>query len=183
MSRAVPPRISASAQQGATLLVAMIFLVIFTLIVLSAIRVSNVNTRIVGNMQTQEEAENSAQLAIESTITGDFTKAPKTNQVDVDINNSGDANATYKVSVTPTCIAKAPVKSMELNVDNKDDQPCFASGSAQNTGISGASNQGNSLCTDALWNLEAVATPPHSTQAAAVINQGVSQRVDPGSNC
>ena len=185
MTRAARLRQSNSrrAQRGATLLVSMIFLVVLTLIVVSAIRVSNVNSRIVGNMQTQEEAENAAQHAIESTISGDFTKSPKTNVVDVDINNSGQSNSTYKVAVTPTCIAKAPVKTVDLDVESEDDQSCFASGSAQNTGISGSSSQGNSLCTNATWNVEAVATPPNSTQAAATLNQGVTQRVDPGANC
>lgn len=170
-------------QRGATLLVAMIFLVLLTLIVVSAIRVTNVNTRIVGNMQTQEEAETSAQMAIESTLSGDFTKSPKTTVVDVDVNNSGKAGSTYKVAVTPTCIAKTPIKTLDLDITSDNDRPCFASGAAQNTGISDSSPKGDSLCTSATWNLEAVATPPNSTHAAVTLNQGVSQRVDPGANC
>ncbi|WP_287965734.1 PilX N-terminal domain-containing pilus assembly protein [Diaphorobacter sp.] len=183
MKRITDLQRSARAQRGATLLVAMIFLVVLTLIVVSSMRTTNINTRVVGNMQMQKEAEAAAQMAIEDAISGDFTKAPKTNTVDVDVNNSGQAGSSYKVAVTPTCIAKQPIKTVDLDVESEGDQSCFATGSAQNTGIAGASPSGNSLCTNAMWNLEGVATPPNSSHPAAAINQGVAQRVDPGANC
>lgn len=166
------------------MLVAMIFLVILTLIVISAIRTTNVNTRIVGNMQTQDEAESAAQKTIEEAITSaGFTLLPVEQTSTVDINNSGQSGATYTVKLTPTCIAKQPKKMLDLDVDSESDRPCFASSSAQNTGIIGASPSGNSLCTDAVWNLKAVATPPNAKHPAATIDQGVTQRVDPGANC
>lgn len=183
MKRVTHIQRQARTQRGATLLVAMIFLVVLTLIVVSSMRATNVNTRVVGNMQTQKEAEAAAQMAIEDAISGDFTKAPKTNVVDVDVNNSGQSGSTYKVAVTPTCIAKQPIRTVELDVASAADQPCFASGAAQNTGIASGAPSGNSLCTNAMWNLEGVTTPPNSTQPAATINQGVAQRVDPGANC
>lgn len=180
------PRIRGSVfkQRGATLLVAMIFLVVLTLIVISAIRTTNVNTRIVNNMQTQDEAEGAAQKTIEEAITSaGFTLLPTPQTSTVDINNSGQSGATYSVTLTPTCIAKQPIKTLDLDVDSESDRPCFASSSAQNTGIVGASSTGDSLCTDSVWNLKAVATPPNSTQPAATIDQGITQRVDPGASC
>ncbi|RZL87885.1 MAG: pilus assembly protein, partial [Variovorax sp.] len=83
------------AQTGATLLVSMIFLVVLTLIVVSAIRVSNVNTKIVGNMQTQREADAAALHAIEATISTDFTSLPTASTIQIDINDSGQSGSTY----------------------------------------------------------------------------------------
>lgn len=172
------------AQRGATLLVAMIFMIVLMLVVASAVRIGNVNTRIVGNMQTQKEAESSEQKAIEETISFDFTKLPKAQVITVDINNSGQTGSTYTVNVdTPQCITVKPIKTLDLNTASTDDAPCFASGTAQNTGIIGAMPSGNSLCSDAMWNLRATATPPNTTLPAAALNQGVTQRVDPGANC
>lgn len=180
----IPPSAPLGRQRGATLLVAMIFMVVLMLIVVSAVRVGNVNTRIVGNMQTQKEALASAQNAIEETISYDFTKLPKAQTVKVDINDSGQTGSTYTVSVdAPQCITVRPIKNLDLDVTSADDAPCFASGAAQNTGIIGAAPSGNSLCSNSMWNLRATATPPNSTQPAATLDQGVTQRADPGSNC
>lgn len=55
-------------QQGATLLVALIFLVMMTLFAVSAINLSTVNLRIVGNMQATKMMDAQAQEAIERTI-------------------------------------------------------------------------------------------------------------------
>ncbi|HXE21444.1 MAG TPA: PilX N-terminal domain-containing pilus assembly protein, partial [Rhodoferax sp.] len=67
------------SQAGATLLIAMIFLVLLTLIVVSAIKTTNVNTKVVGNMQIQEESKAAAQQAIEAIIsTGNFATLPTT---------------------------------------------------------------------------------------------------------
>lgn len=171
-------------QRGATLIVAMIFMVILMLVVVSAIRVTNVNTRVVGNMQTQSEAFAAAQQAIEQVISYDFTKLPQASTVTVDINDSGKAGSTYKVNLTqPACLTVKPIKQLDLDITNPNDQPCFATGAAQNTGIIGTMPSGNSLCYNSMWNVQASAVPPGSTQPTIVINQGVTQRSDPGANC
>ncbi len=183
MTRVPACRRLGAHQRGVTLLVAMIFLVVLMLVVASAVKVTNVNTKVVGNMQTQNEAAASAQHAIEETISYDFTKLPVSQTIQVDINDSGKAGSVYTVKVVPTCIAVQPVKSVDLDVDSAADQLCFSSGAAQNTGIVGSTPSGNSLCSASLWNIEATATPPNSTQPAATLIQGVTQRVDPGANC
>lgn len=172
-------------QRGATLIVAMIFLLVIMLAVVSAIKVTNVNTRIVGNMQTQSEAFAAAQQAIEQVVSYDFTKLPEAlPNVTVDINDSGKAGSTYKVSVAkPACLMVKPIKQLDLDISNANDQACFATGSVQNSGIIGGMPSGNSLCYSSLWNVQASATPPGATQPTAVIDQGVSVRSDPGAGC
>ena len=55
-------------QSGATLVTALIMLIMLTMLVVSGIRSSNTNLRIAGNMQMQEEAAAAAQQAIERVI-------------------------------------------------------------------------------------------------------------------
>ena len=55
-------------QAGATLLVALIMLVMLTLFAISAIRTGNVGLKIVGNQQTQKLMESAAQQAIEQVV-------------------------------------------------------------------------------------------------------------------
>jgi len=55
-------------QGGATLLIVLIMLVMITLFVVSMIRLSSTNLKVVGNMQAQRALEASAQQAIENSI-------------------------------------------------------------------------------------------------------------------
>jgi len=57
-----------STQRGATLVVALIFLVLMSLFAISAFNSSTGNMRIVGNTQARQESLSAAQLAVEKTI-------------------------------------------------------------------------------------------------------------------
>jgi hypothetical protein len=172
------------AQRGATLLVSMIFMVVLTLIVISAIKVTNVNTRLVGNMQTQNEADAAAQQAIEAMISDkDFTSNGTGTTTTLDINGSGSAGAAYTVSTQPTCKVVKPIKLSELDPTKTDDQPCYASGASQNTGIMGGSSGGNSLCSSSNWDISATAKAPSSATSAAAVHQGIAVRVAVGDAC
>lgn len=57
-----------SRQQGATLMVALIMLVMLTLFAVSAIRTGNIGLKIVGNQQAQKRMEGAAQEAIEQIV-------------------------------------------------------------------------------------------------------------------
>jgi len=171
-------------QRGATLLIAMIFLVLLMLIVASAIKVTNVNTKVVGNMQIQKESEAAAQQAIETVISTDFTKMPVASTVNVDINDSGQAASTYAVSVAaPECISVKPIKQSELDASVPADQACYVSGAAQNTGIVGAGGSGNSLCSASNWEVRATAQAPGVATTNTTTTLGVSQRVSLGAAC
>ena len=58
-------------QQGVSLLLSLIMLVVLTLLVVSAVRMSNSNLKTVGNMQFKNEAVAAAQQAIEQQVMGD----------------------------------------------------------------------------------------------------------------
>lgn len=175
-------RLQATRQQqrGATLLVAMIFLVVLMLIVASAIKVTNVNTKLVGNMQIQKEADAAARVAVEQIISTDFALQPGPRTITVDINNSGQAGSTFSVEIPkPECLQKRPIRLSELDLANPDDQAC-GGGSIRMGGVSG---DGNSVCEATTWDVRAIVTPPNSDKATLQIHQGVSQRVDQNANC
>ena len=175
---------AAKAQAGATLLVAMVFLVMLTLIVISAIKVTNVNTKVAGNLQTQQEANAAAVQGIETTISSDFTAMPVANPMTVDMNDSGQAGSAYSVNVAaPSCTYIKPLKLSELDPANTDDQPCYASGAAQNTGIVGSGGSGNSLCSNSNWDVAATAKAPTSAAPSATTHQGIAVRVAVGAAC
>ena len=57
-----------SRQEGATLLVVLVMLVVLTLFAVAVINLSNMNARAVGNMQQRKNAESVAQGAIEQVL-------------------------------------------------------------------------------------------------------------------
>ena len=59
-------------QSGATLIVAMIMLIMMTVLAVSAINLSTINLKIVGNMQSQKAMDGAAQDAIEQ-VMSDYT--------------------------------------------------------------------------------------------------------------
>jgi hypothetical protein len=95
-------------QRGATLLVSLIMLVILTLFVVSAIGMSSVNLKIVGNAQSQRTLENNAQQAIEQVLSSGaaFTLTPSGQTVTV--------NGTDVVVYAPTCAKSVVAPGYDL---------------------------------------------------------------------
>ena len=149
-------------QNGATLIVGLIMLVLITLIVLSAYTFSSSSLKSVGNMQVREEAIAAANLAIEQVIASPFTDAPTAQEINVDINKDGTNDFVVMVEA-PTCI-KALTASSPGNTQlgfNAD-----AAGGAWNTE----------------WDINSRVTDT-ATGASVQIRQGVRVRLsDPQKN-
>lgn len=173
-------------QRGATLITALVMLVALTLLVVSAIRSSNTNLRIAGNMQVSEEATAAAQQAIEQIISGNFTDNPASSVITVDINNNGTPDYTASVA-QPACTGSVALMNANLDMSNANDVPCFSSSTASNTGIFAASGTpattGQSWCYAQQWDVQAQATSLTGTGAAVTTHQGVSLRVPAGTTC
>lgn len=152
-------RISASthAQRGATLIVGLIMLVLLTLVVTSAFMLSTGNLRAVGNMQFRDEAIAAASLAIEEVVSTDFTAAPKSAAVDVDIDQNGKVDYTVNVQ-TPVCV----------QVSLAPPDPSTLSGVTSNVATSTDFNT--------VWDIKAVVNDS-TTGAAVTIWQGVRKRM------
>lgn len=164
-------------QKGVTLITALVMLVVLTLLVISAIRSSNSNLRIVGNMQLQEEAVAAAQQATEIVLSTNFTASPTAINMPVNV-----GAATYQVTgPVPTCMGSRPVLNSDPNIPSE----CISSGTAQNTGImfgSAPSATGTSWCYDQQWDVSASVSDPN-TGANATVHQGVTLKVPAGTDC
>lgn len=190
MSRSTPQP-QWQKQTGATLLVALVMLVVLTLFAITAINFTNVNTKIVGNQQFKKEAETAAQQAIEQIISTDFTTNPLATDVNIDINNDGTTDYVVKVA-KPVCLTTKAIQLLELDITNTDDQACFKSAKGTTTGLVGSagsgSSGGNSLCSNSQWDVQATVTDSGSTGssgsgAKSVLHQGIAKRVAVGTPC
>ena len=171
-------------QRGATLVIGLVMLVVLTLLVLSAIRSSNVNMRIAGNMQMQEETSAAAVQATEQVISNNFTIAPASQVIAIDINNNGTTDYTANVSA-PSCTASLAVTNNNLDPDNPDDSNCISSGTyTPGAFVSGVSptSTAQSWCYIQQWEVQAQVTDDR-TGATATSVQGVSMRVPAGTTC
>lgn len=90
-------------QAGATLIVGLIMLLLFTLMISSTFMLSSTNLKAVGNMQSRGEAIAAANMAANLVMSTKFTTAPAADQVQVDLNNDGTVDYTASVAL-PQCV-------------------------------------------------------------------------------
>lgn len=90
-------------QRGATLIVGLIILLLFTMMISSTFMLSSTNLKAVGNMQSRNEALAAANMAINLMLSTAFTAAPAADTVNVDLNNDGTDD--YQVQLAqPQCV-------------------------------------------------------------------------------
>jgi Tfp pilus assembly protein PilX len=179
------------SQYGATLLVALIMLVLLTLFAVSALNTSTTNLKAVGNMQARTEALNAAQQVVETAISSSqFTTTPAdavlnpcgtANTLCIDgagnfVSSPTDPSVLYTVRLTPqpACVSVRAIKTSELNLALSADQKCVA-GQSQQHGVAGAVS-GDSLCANSVWDITAESVAAVSG-AKVTVTQGVGQRI------
>lgn len=93
-------RMNGHRQQGISMVMSLIMLVVLTMIAISATYSTNSSMRIVGNMQMKDEAQIAAQYAIDSVLSNlnNFT-TPVAQTLSVDMDNNGTAD--YSVTTSP----------------------------------------------------------------------------------
>lgn len=173
-------------QQGVTLIVSLIMLVVLTLLVVSAIRFGNINLRIVGNVQTHSEASAATQIAIERVLEQVKT-APNIDAIAASNANSPPiavGGTTYKVAWTaPQCILTKPVSIADLSPTKASDIPCYESIDADKMiDASGNPTTSPSACNDQHWGVEA-SVDDATTGAKVTSKQGFSVRVSAAPKC
>jgi hypothetical protein len=164
-------------QNGATLLIGLIMLVLLTLMAVTSYNLGKSNLQIVGNMQFRNEALRAAEEAVETTISKPTT-VTVASTASVDVN--GDGTPDVNVTITPTLLQANILKNAALNLNNPGELGC-AVGQSQSFGIVGAAT-GNSLCAVTVYDLKAVATEP-ATSASVELHQGVSVQVPADTVC
>lgn len=180
-------------QQGATLLISMMMLILMTMVALTSFRMGSGNLKVVGNMQERNQTFAAAQSTVEHVISNPgFTGAPDSaiaepcdgvpNTRCVDVNGDGTSDIKVHIgSLQPTgdldaapCVQQVkPVPTSSLDLAKPDDASC-AVGVGQTYGIAGA-NSGSSMCSEMLWGIDAVATDV-TMGATSVVSAGVRVR-------
>lgn len=173
------------SQQGATLVIALIILVLLALLGTSAYQTSTTDLKASGNMQARTEALNAAQEAIETVISSSqFVSDPANavatpcgaaNTLCSDYNGDGVAEYTTRLTPAPACVAVKVIKVAELDLASSDDLGCVV-GQSQLFGVAGAGGGGDSLCANSTWQVTAEASSA-SSGAKVTVSQGIGIRV------
>ena len=174
------PYSMADAQRGIVLFEALIMLVLMFLIAIATFNMGRQNTIIAANMQHKAEVLTSANQAVEEVISKtDFIANPGAallgNKATYDVNGDGKKDITVILSPAP-CVKKAQViKNASLDIRDTNDAACIV-GQSQNLGVEGATT-GDSLCSNSVWEITAVATDDF-TDAEATVTTGVGVRAN-----
>lgn len=191
-SRSLPARAGRPhAQRGVTLIVALIMLILLTVLAMSSLNIGRSSLQISGNVQSKAVTQAAAQQILNQVISNRTFAETPTNVLDnsncpanynappnsrcVDVNGDGKTVVLVALSPTPTCVQARPIPTSELNLFNAEDLGCTVGLNNANYGIAGASAL-NSLCSNTMWELTAVATDP-VTGASSTITEGVTVRV------
>ena len=176
-------------QHGATLIVALIILILLTLFAVTSFNLGKSSLQTVGNAQSRNEAMAAAQQAVEEAVsTTRLFQTPNAvilngvascndgaaNTKCVDVNGDDTPDITVTLTPTPTCISATPILNSALNPSLPNDAGC-AIQAGQGFGVAGA-NTGGSLCSDSLWEVNAVAQD-NITGAQYTVTQGIGVRV------
>jgi Tfp pilus assembly protein PilX len=175
---------NARRQKGATLLVALIMLTVLMMFVVSSLNTSTTNLKVVGNMQSKNEALTATQEAIETVIsTPQFISTPANavlnpcgtaNTLCTDVTGDGTPEYTTTLTPQPQCVTVTPIKNTQLVLTNPEDLGCSA-GQTQQFGVAGAVT-GDSLCSNTIWEINAQ-TVGAATGASVWVTQGIGVRV------
>jgi Tfp pilus assembly protein PilX len=162
---------SPARQRGLTLFVAMIILVMVTLLVVSAFKVSNTNLKIVSGMQGRQEAVSASQAAIEQVLSSSFFTANPSivaaTPIGVDMNADGNDDYTVTMAL-PRCLRTAPV--MLSSPPTKTQLDC--AGSSRYPAATTPT-----WCSNTIWEVGATTTD-NVTAAKTTVRQGVGMTVE-----
>jgi hypothetical protein len=172
-------------QQGVTLVMGLLMLVLLTLLVIGAITMSTMTLRATGNAQTRNEAVAAGQQAIERVASTDFPNNPVATTVNVDVNLDGTTD--YAVTATPLCLNSVPVRLDQVDpVKSVNDAFCLGGISSSTSGIvgpGGSSSDSNSVCANQQWDIAAAVADKTGNRSNVTVHQGLSRRVAVGDGC
>ncbi len=153
-------------QQGATLIISLVMLVMVTLLVVGTMSLSLTNLKVAGNMQYRSEALAAANLAVEQVMAIDFTINPQARVITVDLSQDGTADYTVNIA-KPSCVKIHVLNNSELTIPA--DSACVA-GASMGIGA-------QSLCAETRW--EIIATVQDGSGGGVVtLHQGANKRME-----
>jgi hypothetical protein len=178
------PRVS---QRGFTLVMTLIFLVIFMLFAISMVSSSMINTKMAANQQYRLEAGAVAQQGIEQVMSQPFIRVPitLTTPVAVDVNGDGTADFTAQVA-PPACLDSKVIPNATLPVGDVCKVPNNPNGNLILPGPASSVSPpptAPSMCSATQWDIQSAVTDPNNTAVAVTVHQGASVQVPIGTPC
>ena len=168
-------------QRGFTLMMTLVFLVIFLLFAVSMASSSLVNTKVASNQQYRLEAKAVAQEGVETVMNQAFTLNPvPASTVAVDVNGDGSNDYTAQVAA-PLCLDSKPVMNKDLALGDVCRTPNSSGGDLVIS--SGATAATFSLCSDTQWEIQSSVTDTNNSATSVTVHQGASVRVPVGTPC
>jgi len=185
-------------ERGSTLIISLVFLLVFLVMALSIFRGALTSSQAIGNMQWRNEAIAAANETIDRLLsnanvaTQSATVVQSVNGVlgnsGIPYDTDGDGNNEILVrfptinGVTgPQCLLVRPVPATALSPTREADAGCFGSSSASGTAVSEAAGgatptTATSLCSDSEWSMAVQAVEPR-TATSVVVVQGFAVRI------
>jgi len=185
-------------ERGSTLVVSLIFLLVFLIMALSVFRGSLTSSQAIGNMQWRNEAISAANVAIdqllsESRIAAESLRiTQEVNAAPLKYDVNGDGKSVILVSFPPVnvdgitragprCLRVTPIPAEKLDPDKREDRACFGSSSSSGIAVDSAGGTSvvsgpQSLCANSDWSMTVRATDAATSTSVDVV-QGYSVRI------
>lgn len=174
-------------QRGFTLVMTLIFLVIFMLFAVSMVGSSMINTRVAANQQYRLEASTVAQQGIEQVMSQPFIRVPITSVTPVSVDVNGDGTTDFTAQVTPpACLDSKIIPNASLPVGDVCKVPNNPNGNLILPGPSSSVSPppaAPSMCSATDWDIKSSVTDPNNTAVALAVHQGASVQVPIGTPC
>jgi len=178
---------SRTSQRGFTLVMTLIFLVIFMLFAISMVSSSMINTRVAANQQYRLEAGTVAQQGIEQVISQPFIRVPITAVTPVPVDVNGDGAPDFTAQVTPpACLDSKIIPNASLPVGDVCKVPNNPNGNLTLPGPASSVSPppaAPSMCSATQWDIQSTVTDPSNTAVAVTVHQGASVQVPIGTPC
>lgn len=151
-------------QNGLSLVVALIMLLIMTVTTIAVFRMSSTGTQIVANMQWRDDALTAADSAIDEVVsTTRMFQTPDAvfleqckgsfNSRCYDLNGDGQNELEVRIDPAPRCVQITIIPTASLNLSDPSGLAC-ARDTPQQFGVEGVST-GDSLCARSTWEVRA----------------------------
>lgn len=173
-------------EQGMTLLMALIMLIVLTLLALASFNLTQANMQVVTNMQQRDAVffaargvldEVLSSAAFHANVGQTLTQQPGCpqgpNHRCIDSNGDGTNDIVVSAETDPKCVKVKAIKTSDLDIKFEEERKCTTQ---EGTHGQENGNKGNSLCADSVWEVQVVAED-NISKAKMTVTQGIGVRV------
>jgi hypothetical protein len=178
---------SRTPQRGFTLVMTLIFLIIFMLFAISMVSSSMINTKVAANQQYRLEASTVAQQGIEQVMSQPFIQVPITTITSVPVDVNADTTADFTAQVAPpVCLDSKVIPNASLPLGDVCKVPNNPNGNLTLPGPAASTSPppvAPSMCSATNWDIQSSVTDANNTAVAVTVHQGASVQVPIGTPC